>query len=161
MGAGVQVRPGPDAHPGGGGEHHRGQQDDGRVQTEHGRDDGRQCEHRGEQPGGAPGGPAGHPRPAGREQSLDVTEVGEYQHGREEADHRPQPLDLLPGVLRRDHAEGEGESCGRHRQHGLGQALRAGDGPDQHGGQQRHGQDFGEQGVQSEVLRDAIVRARS
>ena len=92
----VGVRAGRDAHVRGDGQHHGGQQDDGRVQAQHRRHHSGEDDDPREEPGGGAVGPARGDGGRPGEQALAVGEMGEQQEDDEEA-HRGR--DLQDGVL--------------------------------------------------------------
>lgn len=75
-----------------------GQQHHGGVQAEHRRDRRGGHEHLGQQTSWAARRRARHPRPARLEQPFVVTELGQDQHGRQEADDRPELFGLVDRI---------------------------------------------------------------
>jgi hypothetical protein len=152
VGAGVHVRFGPGVEPGGGGEHHRGQQHHRGVQAERRGDQRGDREYLDQKPARAPCRGVGHPRSAGVEQALVIAQLGEDEHGREEADHRSQPPRLGHRVVHRDRPDSDDHTCGRDGYDGLRPAPRAHHRARQHGQEQDGGECFWERGVQSRGL---------
>ena len=142
----------PSPQPGGGGEHHRGEQHHRGVQAQHGRDHRGQDEDCDQQPPRPPRCRAGHPRPASAEQSLVIAQLGEHQHRGQESDHRAQPLRHGARLVQRDRTSTEHHSGGRDSHHSLRPTPRPYQCPGQHPHEQNDGQGFRERGVQDQAL---------
>ena len=125
MGAGVDMRLGPQPQLQRGGEHHRGEQHHGGVQAQHGGDCRADREHQPEQDHRAATGAGGHALPGGLEEPLAVAQLGQHQHRGQEPDSRPEAAKLLPGHLDREDAQEHGEQGGRDRHHRLREAAGA------------------------------------
>ncbi len=148
MRAGVDVRAGACADPGGGGEDDRGEQDDGGVQAEDGGDDRGDGEDAAEQrPGLSPAG-AGHQVAGGPEQPLVGAELGQYEDGGEEPDDGQQLLDLSPGLGPGHRPQGHHEHGGGHGDGRLRQPPGAQHGEGEDAQEQGEGDELGGDGVQ-------------
>jgi hypothetical protein len=78
--------------------------------------------------------------PRGREQALGGAQVPQHEQQREERDHRPEPLDLLPRGRQRDGADQDQQQRRGDGRRRLGQAAGPDDRERQHAEQQPDGQ---------------------
>lgn len=150
MRAGVDVRAGPCADPRGGGEHDRGEQDDGGVQAEDGGDDRGDGEDAAEERAGLPPAGAGDQLTGGPEQPLVGAEPGQHQDRGEEPHDRQQLADLLAGLGPGHRPRGHHESGGGHGDGRLRQAPGAYDGEGEDAHEEGERDDLGEDGVQGD-----------
>jgi hypothetical protein len=152
MGAGVGVRLVSGADPHGGGEHDRGEQHHGGVQTQHRRDRRGDHEHHQQQPlWSAPAG-ASHQRARIAEQSLVVAELRQDQHRRKKSHHWRQPRHLRLGLRQRDRFDHHEQHRSRDRDDDLGPAPRPRHRETQHHQQQDHRDGLGDRRTQDKPL---------
>ena len=134
MGTRVHVRLRTDLHPRGRGEDHRRQQHDRRVQTEHRGHDGRDAEHRDEQPR--------HQRAGRAEQALVGTEFGQDEHRGQKAHDGQQSTELGSCVVNRDRTRADDDAGRRDRDDRFGPPHRTRQREGQHRYEQAYGQNL-------------------